>query len=453
MFARRLFAACSNRAYNSHAVPSSFPFNVRRSFIRGSLRSTVSKLSQGVSYRRMFSSPSIVSKQSIESTSSSASMGMFAGMKAPRFVGYWMLSTSALVSGIVILGGLTRLTESGLSMVTWSLTGSPPPRSEEEWHLEFERYKKFPEYLVLNRGMTVDEFKQIFWYEYLHRMLGRVIGLFVILPSIYIFSSRKLRSQCSPAIKKRIGVMCGLVCWQGALGWYMVKSGLDHSLVEDKKVPRVSQYRLAAHLGSAFVIYLTALTTGLSVLAHNNALLKSAKSLSASTLKSSPSSALSGNFLLKFRRYSLGITGMIFVTAMSGAFVAGLDAGLIYNTFPKMADRWIPSDLLAFQPLWTNIFENPTTVQFNHRLLAMSTYAAVGALWIYSRRLKGIQGMHGVVKATNLLFAVANLQVGLGVMTLLWLVPVPLASAHQSGSLALLTSAFWLQHVLKRLPK
>eukprot|EP00158_Paraphelidium_tribonemae_P002575 Partr_v1_DN25487_c0_g1_i1_m53774 putative Cytochrome C oxidase assembly protein len=355
--------------------------------------------------------------------------------QTPRYVGWWMLATSTLVFGIVALGGITRLTESGLSMVDWSVVGRLPPSTQAEWEEYFERYKQFPEYKVLNKGMTVDEFKNIFWLEYSHRMMGRVIGLFFAIPGLFFIASGRVKSSDA---KKRILAITAMIGCQGLLGWYMVKSGLDDKLIEDRQVPRVSQYRLAAHLGSAFVIYLATLSTGWSILSGTSLALRSPK-ISAHLQP-----------LGRFKSFSKAATVLIFITAISGAFVAGLDAGLIYNTFPKMADRWIPSDIAALSPAWRNIFENPATVQFDHRTLAMTTYGFVAALWLWSRRLPLSPR---VKSAATITFAAANLQVALGISTLLWLVPVPLAAAHQSGSLALLTAATWLQHVLKTIPK
>ncbi|KAF8975401.1 Cytochrome c oxidase assembly protein cox15, partial [Entomortierella lignicola] len=179
-------------------------------------------------------------------------------------VGYWMLTISAMTFGIVVLGGMTRLTESGLSIVEWNLIkGMKPPRSQAEWEEEFEKYKQFPEYKILNHGMTLEEFKRIFYYEWSHRMLGRAIGAAFILPGIFFAS----RGMLSKNIARRSLIIGGLIGFQGALGWYMVKSGLDEQLMSTPgATPRVSQYRLAAHLGSAFLIYTGTLMTGLKVL-------------------------------------------------------------------------------------------------------------------------------------------------------------------------------------------
>ncbi|KAJ1561622.1 Cytochrome c oxidase assembly protein cox15, partial [Cladochytrium tenue] len=276
-----------------------------------------------------------------------------------RAVGYWFLGCGALVFLIVAVGGLTRLTESGLSIVEWNLiAGMKPPRSQEEWEAEFEKYKLFPEYKLLNHNMTLAEFKNIFYYEWAHRMLGRLIGLAVIVPGAYF----ALRGRMSPGIQRRALFCALMVGGQGVLGWYMVRSGLKEELMQAKSFHGVSQYWLTAHLGSAFVIYVFMLFSGLEILqktSKNN--VKTVELLRS--MMQNPA----------FRRFRM------FVHIVTSAFVAGLDAGLIYNEFPFMGDGIVPSDMWALSrksatitdpiPLWRNLFENPAAVQFNHRLL------------------------------------------------------------------------------------
>ncbi|XP_031453544.1 cytochrome c oxidase assembly protein COX15 homolog isoform X2 [Phasianus colchicus] len=216
----------------------------------------------------------------------------------------------------------------------------------------------------------------------------------------------------------------------GLLGWYMVKSGLEEK-PDSYDIPRVSQYRLAAHLGSALVLYSASLWTGLSLLLPPHQLHETRQ-------------------LLRLRHFAHGTTALIFLTALSGAFVAGLDAGLVYNSFPKMGERWIPDDLLAFSPTLRNIFENPTTVQFDHRILGVASVTAVTALYLFSRK---ISLPHRTRMAVTSLLAAAWVQVCLGISTLLLYVPTPLAATHQSGSLALLSAALWLMSELRRVPK
>ncbi|KAG0230671.1 Cytochrome c oxidase assembly protein cox15 [Actinomortierella wolfii] len=365
-------------------------------------------------------------------------------------VGYWMLTISAMTFGIVVLGGVTRLTESGLSIVEWNLIkGMKPPRSQAEWEEEFEKYKQFPEYKVLNHGMTLEEFKRIFYYEWSHRMLGRAIGAAFILPGLFFAA----RGMLSKELSRRSLVIGGLIGFQGALGWFMVKSGLNEELAKPGATPRVSQYRLAAHLGAAFLIYTATFMTGLKVLKDNAIAKGSYKSLA---------SLINNPVLKRFKGGVHGVVAMVFLTALSGAFVAGLDAGLVYNEFPTMGEgrlmppidelfdsRYLHKDDHPTFGLIRNMFDNQVTVQFNHRVMAMSTFTAVSALYLYSRRLP--LPPHARL-GVNLLMGVACCQVGLGIATLLYMVPVSLGTAHQAGSLTLLTSALYLMHALKKVP-
>ncbi|XP_068544311.1 heme A synthase COX15 [Anas acuta] len=345
----------------------------------------------------------------------------------PAAVGRWLLACSGAVAGAVVLGGVTRLTESGLSMVDWHLVKEmKPPRTQQEWEAEFRKYQQFPEFKILNHDMTLTEFKFIWYMEYSHRMWGRVVGLAYILPAAYFWR----KGWLSRPMKGCVLALCGLVCFQGLLGWYMVKSGLEEK-PDSYDIPRVSQYRLAAHLGSALVLYSASLWTGLSLLLPRHQLPETRQ-------------------LVRLRHFAHGTTALVFLTALSGAFVAGLDAGLVYNSFPKMGERWIPDDLLAFSPTLRNIFENPTTVQFDHRILGTATVTAITALYLFSRKIPLPRRTRTAVAS---LLAVACMQVGLGISTLLLYVPTPLAATHQSGSLALLSVALWLMAELRRLPK
>uniref|UniRef100_A0A3Q2U0P3 Cytochrome c oxidase assembly homolog 15 (yeast) n=1 Tax=Fundulus heteroclitus TaxID=8078 RepID=A0A3Q2U0P3_FUNHE len=344
-----------------------------------------------------------------------------------RIVGRWLLGCSGLVVGAVVLGGVTRLTESGLSMVDWHLVREMrPPQSEEEWEAEFSKYKQFPEFKILNHEMTLPEFKFIFYMEWGHRMWGRLVGLAYILPTVYFWR----KGYFTRSLKGKVLGLCGFVFFQGLLGWYMVKSGLEEK-PESHDVPRVSQYRLCAHLGSALVLYSASLWTGLTLLLPAHKM--------ADTRR-----------LTQLRRFAKGTGGLVFLTALSGAFVAGLDAGLVYNSFPKMADKWIPDDILAFSPALRNIFENPTTVQFDHRILAIGSLTAITGLYLFSRRM---MLPRRAKIAIGLLAAMAYTQVALGISTLLLYVPTPLAATHQSGSVALLTLAIWVLAELRKMPK
>ncbi|KXT10443.1 hypothetical protein AC579_7891 [Pseudocercospora musae] len=360
---------------------------------------------------------------------------------------YWLLASAASVFGIVIFGGLTRLTESGLSITEWRpVTGSFPPRSQEHWEAEFARYRLSPEFKMLNSRMNLEEFKQIYWMEWIHRLWGRVVGITFLLPTAYFIVRRRVSK---PMALRLVGI-CGLIGFQGFIGWWMVKSGLKDDLFEQGKHPRVSQYRLAAHLGTAFVAYLCMFWNGIRIL-QTHALLKDP----VQGLKLLE--ALQQPELKRFRRLVAALSVLVFATAMSGSLVAGLDAGLIYNNFPWMGQGILPPKREILDPFyshtpdqsdlyWRNALENPVLVQLDHRILATTAFAAIVALWAYSRfspavratlPKKGKVGMLGVVH-------LASMQVILGITTLWYLVPTALASAHQAGALALLTGVFLL---------
>ncbi|KAK9508854.1 hypothetical protein O3M35_006314 [Rhynocoris fuscipes] len=350
-------------------------------------------------------------------------------VKAQKIVGYWLLGCSGMVFGAVVLGGVTRLTESGLSMVTWKLLGEKLPISQIEWEKEFERYKEFPEYKMKNSSMTLEEFKWIWWMEYAHRTWGRCIGGFFLLPATYFW----FKGWFNPIMKKRVAVFAALIAAQGLMGWYMVKSGLEEERFQSQsEVVRVSQYRLASHLSLAFILY-----TGFLWSALDN-LIPAQK----------PASLAPG--VRQIRMLAHSCKGLAFLTAISGAFVAGLDAGLVYNSFPKMGDDWIPKEILSLKPVMSNFTENPVTVQFDHRILGTATVCAISVLWLLSRKRQLPPRAH---TAANALTAMAWLQVTLGITTLLHYVPVSLAALHQSGSLILLSFAVWLSHELKHVKR
>ena len=303
-----------------------------------------------------------------------------------------------------------------------------PPKNQQEWEEEFAKYKQFPQYKYVaeQKEMTLSDFKFIYYMEWGHRMWGRLTGVVFLLPAAYFLK----KGWISKALKPRMVAFAALLGFQGFLGWYMVKSGLEEQQATTD-VPRVSQYRLAAHLGSAFVLYTLFLWSGLNhFLPHNKIEFTSQ--------------------MRKIRGMTHGIKALIFITALSGAFVAGLDAGLTYNSWPKMADRWIPSDMWVFEPKWKNLFENPTFVQFNHRHLAESTVLLIAGYWWMCRKAPLPPRAR---MAVNALLGMGILQATLGITTLLYYVPVSLAAYHQSGSLVLLSIAVWLSHELRRMPK
>lgn len=338
-------------------------------------------------------------------------------------MGGWLLGCCGMVAGAVLLGGVTRLTESGLSMTEWHLIrGMKPPHSQAEWEAEFDKYKQFPEYKFVHKDLTLEEFKRIFYMEYAHRMWGRLIGLAFFIPA-GVFAAK---GWMTAGIKTRVAFQGSILLFQGLLGWYMVKSGLEEK-PKSYDIPRVSPYRLAAHLGTALVLYTSMLYTSLGLLQEPQ--------MQAATRK-----------LKRIKGLAHGMTAIVFFTALSGAFVAGLDAGLVYNSFPKFAGRWVPDDLFSLSPKWRNLFENGTTVQFNHRLLGTSTGAFILATWALARGA-GLGGRARLIM--NGLAAMSIVQASLGIGTLLYFVPTSLAAAHQSGSLALLSLAVWLMHELK----
>ena len=332
-----------------------------------------------------------------------------------RAVGIWLLLVAALVFAMVVVGGVTRLTRSGLSIVEWNpVMGAIPPLTEQQWLDEFGKYQQTPEFQQVNRTMTLGGFKRIFYVEWAHRLLGRLIGLAFLLPLIYFAVRRRIDR---PLTHKLIGIFI-LGGLQGALGWFMVKSGLVD-------VPRVSPYRLTAHLALAVAIYAYLLWTALTL------------------LKPQPPHAAPD----PLRRLGWGVTTLIAVTILAGGFVAGTKAGFAFNTWPLMYGQLTPPGLMALQPWWTNLFENIATVQFDHRMLA---YAVLIAVAIYS----WIGLRQSAPRPTQLAFALLPVavlvQVVLGITTLLEYVPVGLGAAHQGGALVVLTVAIYLNHALRR---
>ena len=321
-----------------------------------------------------------------------------------------------------------------------------PPANAADWDLEFSKYQSSPEFKLLNPHMTLSEFKSIYYMEWTHRLWGRVVGITFLLPSVYFIARRKVSA---PMAIKIVGI-AGLIGFQGVLGWWMVKSGLKDDLFAPGSHPRVSQYRLTAHLGTAFLCYSAMLWNGLSILRTHKLLADPIAAKATLSLLRRPE-------LKVFRRSVAGLAVLTFCTAMSGGLVAGLDAGLIYNEFPYMGQRLTPPKSELFSEFyshradksdvwWRNMLENPSLVQLDHRILATTTFTSIIGLWAYTKLspivkkllpIAGRKGMHGVV-------GVVFLQVALGVSTLIYLVPLPLASAHQAGSLALLSSVLIL---------
>lgn len=333
------------------------------------------------------------------------------------------------------------------------MTGSRPPITQADWESEFEKYRASPEFKLLNSHMDVEEFKKIYYMEWTHRLWGRVIGLTFVLPTAYFIARRRVSARVAAHL---LGISA-LIGFQGFIGWWMVKSGLKDDLFAPGSHPRVSQYRLAAHLATAFVCYSWMLLAGLSILRTRRLL---ADPTSASKLLS----ALSNPAIAPFRRSVTALTALVFTTVLSGALVAGLDAGLIYNEFPKMGvglsppraelwDAFYSREADRSDLWWRNMLENPSLVQLDHRILATTTFCAVLALFAYARTGRVAAALpkdakKGVLGVVHLV----SLQVALGISTLIYMVPISLAAAHQAGSLALLTGVLVLGHRL-RVPK
>jgi len=332
-------------------------------------------------------------------------------------VAAWLFACCGLVFAMVVLGGVTRLTHSGLSITEWQpIVGTLPPLAEAAWQEAFAKYQQTPEFQQVNRHMTLAEFKPIFWMEWAHRLLGRLIGLVFLFPFLYFLLRRKLDWSLGWKLAG-IFVLGGL---QGAMGWYMVKSGL----VDD---PRVSQFRLTAHLGLAFLIYGLMFWVALVLVRPRDA----------------PRDArLDG-----LRRYSGWIIGLVFVMVLTGGFVAGIRAGFAYNTFPLMNGHVVPPEVLMLEPWWLNFFSNMATVQFDHRLLAWVLAFLVPWFWLKSR---GAPISSGARLACHALLAALVLQVALGITTLVLVVPIGLAAAHQAGAVVLFSAALWAAHELRR---
>ena len=333
-----------------------------------------------------------------------------------RQMSAWLLICCAMIYGMVVLGGVTRLTGSGLSMVQWDpIFGVVPPLSHDAWEAVFAEYQKSPEYRKINIGMDLDGFKSIYWFEYSHRLLGRSIGAVFLLPFLYFLFRRKLAGPLVPRLWFAF-VLGGL---QGLLGWYMVKSGLVDN-------PHVSQYRLTAHLSLALLIYSWLLWILYGLLFRRDA------------APTNPTGLRTG------ARFLLGLAAL---TIVSGGFVAGLKAGRAYNTFPKMGDQWLPPAGWTLQPGWRNLFENIATVQFDHRVLAISTFTCIALFWLTALRARTTAS---ALTAIHLLMLMALIQVALGISTLLLHVPVALAATHQAGALMLLTLLLLVNHRLTK---
>jgi cytochrome c oxidase assembly protein subunit 15 len=327
-----------------------------------------------------------------------------------RAVARWLLACCALVFVMVVVGGITRLTHSGLSIVEWQpLVGTVPPLNDAQWEETFAKYRKTPEFRLRNHDMTLAGFKGIFWWEYAHRLLGRVIGVVFFAGFAWFLARGTVRGS----LAWRLGAIFALGALQGALGWYMVKSGL----VDD---PRVSSVRLAAHLGLAFLIYGAMLWVALGLL---------------NPVRSPASRGA--------RLHAALLAALVFAMVLSGALVAAIRAGFSYNTFPLMNGRWIPPEILLIDPWWSNFVNNMATVQFVHRWLAATIALLAAAFWLRLPRAGASERAR--VWSDVLLFALVA-QVAVGIATLLMRVPLPLAALHQAGAVIVFSAAIGVLH-------
>jgi cytochrome c oxidase assembly protein subunit 15 len=335
-----------------------------------------------------------------------------AGRKA---VGWWLVAIALLIAAMVTLGGLTRLTGSGLSITEWHpVTGVVPPLSDRDWQSEFAKYQQIPQYRLENRGMSLTDFKAIYWWEWTHRLLGRLIGLVFFAPLVFFIAMRTITRAELP----RMLALFALGGLQGFVGWWMVESGLETRV-------SVSQYRLAIHLGVAILLFGAVLWTAFEYL--------------------SAQQATGGSRRRHSHWYAFALLALVYVQMLLGAFVAGLHGGFIYNTWPSMDGRLFPEGALFFRPWWINLFENAGLAQFDHRLGAYLVAAAVLALWVVSRRYGS-----AVRRSADLLIAVVSAQVALGILTLVNQAPVPLAALHQAAAVALFSAALWHLFTLSR---
>jgi heme a synthase len=326
----------------------------------------------------------------------------------------WLLVVAALVFVMVSIGGATRLTGSGLSITEWQpIVGIVPPLSEAEWQQAFAKYREIPQYHHVNTGMSLEAFKFIYWWEWTHRFFGRLIGAAFFLPFLYFAATGRLTRAQLP---KLLGIFA-LGGLQGMIGWYMVRSGLADRI-------DVSQYRLALHLALAFLILGCLLWVALSIGEERR------------SARGSPLQSMAAGVILC----------LIFLQVVLGALVAGLRAGLAYNTWPLMDGHLVPGGLGVMQPWYLNVFENAATVQFNHRLLGYVLIAAI--LGHAVATMRRAPGLHAARSAIVLLVAIVA-QAALGIWTLLAHVPTALALAHQTGAAAVFSLAIWHVHALR----
>jgi cytochrome c oxidase assembly protein subunit 15 len=333
------------------------------------------------------------------------------GFDQGRAVRFWLYAVAGLVLAMVLVGGATRLTESGLSITEWQpVTGTVPPLDAGQWQAEFEKYQAIPQYRELNRGMSLDEFKVIYWWEWTHRLLGRLLAVVFLFPFVVFAATGAIARKDWP----RMLLLFALGGLQGAVGWWMVKSGLEARV-------SVSQYRLAIHLGVALLLFGALLWTAFEYF-------RDAPPLPKTTW---PRTSLA--------MFAWSLVALVYVQMLLGALVAGLHAALVYNTWPSMDGRAFPEGAFTVQPWWRNFFENAGLAQFDHRIMAYVVVACVLAFWIAVRQLIS----RTLRASSNVVVAVLLLQIALGIVTLLSQAPLALAVLHQATAVALFAAALW----------
>jgi len=330
--------------------------------------------------------------------------------KSPKAVGIWLLAVALVILAMVLVGGLTRLTGSGLSIMEWNpIMGALPPLNDAQWDHVFKIYQQITQYKVEHQGMSLDAFKGIFWWEWSHRLLGRLLGFVFLVPFVWFAAVGAIKRSDWP----RMLVLFLLGGLQGFIGWWMVSSGFEDRV-------SVAPYRLAIHLGAAILLLGAMIWIALDY--------------------------LRGKGGRRTPGYALWFIALVYLQMLLGALVAGLHAGLVYNTWPDMNGKVIPEDAFALSPFWRNLFENPALAQFDHRMVAYAVAALV--VLVYARAIKLGKGLpKNSGKAATVLVAI---QIFLGVATLLLQAPQWLAAVHQLTAALLFSAAVWHAHELKR---
>lgn len=348
---------------------------------------------------------------------------------ANKIIIYWLFTGCLLIFLMVIVGGITRLTGSGLSITEWKVvTGTFPPMNENQWQQEFYKYQQSPQFKIINSNFSVEDFKGIYWWEYLHRLIGRMIGMIFLIPFIYFLIKKWVDKKLMP---KLIIIFC-LGGLQGTVGWLMVATGLQTA-------PHVSHFALASHLTVAFITFAYTFWVALDLIFENKNELVGHAELSPKVIGKSDLS-----------RYALAVLILLFVQIIYGAFVAGLKAGLVFNTWPKMGDEWIAESVpFTFEREGlSSLVYNLASVQFIHRTVAILLFALVSFLWMKRKNINynlSVQQRN----ALNIAMAVVLMQFALGVFTLLYAVPIWLGVLHQAGAFVLLGAVVYLLHRLR----